>query len=221
MVLEFFTNFFTNPFNLVMIALFILTGILIGLVFRPKAKNQVMKLIPRDRRFIDFNISKENAFSLMCESVKGFPPQRFLKYAPGWTGSVGKFLKRMRTRYLGQEGTAYTWKTESEKVKIGSLAKALRGLWGEEFYGQVPEDKRKKLEESKINVTVELEAGITPKDYKPVTEEAIKQEQDRLAAETWWKGKKIAEKGTWMQWMFIFAAGMGAMAIASKLLGWW
>jgi len=94
-------------------------------------------------------------------------------------------------------------------------------MWGDEFYFTVPEEKRKELEESKVNVTVELEPGMTPEGYRPASEEDFKQEQDRQAAETWWKGKKIAEKGTWMQWMFIFAAGMGAMAIASKLLGWW
>jgi hypothetical protein len=221
MVLEFFGNFFTNPFNLVMIALFILIGILIGLVFRPKAKNQVMKLIERDKRFVDFNIAKETAFSVECEPKKGFAPQRFIKLREAYTGTIGRFLKRTRTRFIGKEGTAYTWSVESGKKVIGSLAKALRGVWGDEFYFTVPEDKRRELEESKVNVTVELDSGFAPEDYPEIREEDIFEEEDRKGAETYWQGKKMAEKGTWMQWMFIFAAGMGAMAIASKLLGWW
>jgi len=206
-----------------MIALFILIGILIGLVFKPKAKDQVMKISEKDHRYVDFDVSQENAFSIECESKKGYPMQRFLKHAASYTGVVGRFLKRSRTRFLGKVGTAYTWRplVDIKGVFIGTLGKALRGVWGDDFYFTVPEDKRKELEESKVNVTVELEPGMTPEGYKPASEEDFKQEQDRQAAETWWKGKKIAEKGTWMQWMFIFMAGMGAMAIGSKLLGWW
>jgi len=201
-----------------MVVLFILVGVLIGLLLKPKAKDQVMKIIERDKRFIDFNITQENAFSLECERKKGFPPQRFLKVSPGFTGQVGRFLKRGVTRFIGKEGTAYTWKTQSSKVKIGSLAKALRGLWGKKFYDQVPEVKRKQLEESKISVTVDIDPGLTPKGYKPASEEDIKQEQDRLAAETWWEGKKQADKGTWLQYLFIAGFGFG-VALALQILG--
>jgi len=219
MVLEFFTGFFTNPFNLVMLVLFVLVGIMIGLVFRPKGKNQVMKILEKDHRYIEFDISRENAFSVECESKKGFPMQRFLKHGAAYTGIIGRFLKRSRTRFLGKEGTAYTWKGKSGEVIIGSLAKALRGLWGDEFYFEVPEARRKELEESKVNVTVELEPGVTPEGYEPASEEDFKQEQDRLAAETWWKGKKIAEKGTWLQWLFIVGSGVAIGWIANTLLG--
>jgi hypothetical protein len=204
-----------------MMALFIVVGVFLGLVLKPRAKNQVMKLIPRDKRFIDFNVSQENAFSLECESEKGFPPQRFIKHAPGFTGKLGRVLKRTVTRYLGREGTAFTSQVIAGKIIIGSLAKTIRGLWGEEFYFTVPEEQRIQLEESKINVTVELDKTMTPEGYKAASEEDIKQEQDRAAAETWWKGKKMAEKTGFMQVIFIFGAGAGAMAVASKFLGWW
>jgi hypothetical protein len=238
--LDFFYGFFSNIFNIVMVILFVLVGIVIGLILKPKAKDQVMKLIPRDMRFVDFDVRRENAFSVECDPKKGFPPQRYIKYKPGWTGKVGKFLKRSVTRHLGLEGTAYTCKVEDGQtiqiptkegnpepatidnaVLLGSLTDCLKGLWGTEFYEQVPEARREEIEESQVNVIVGLEEIKTPVGFKEITEEAIKQEEDRLAAETWWKGKKQAEKGAWLQYIWLLLAGAGIMAIASKFLGWW
>ena len=239
-MIDAFIGFFTNIFNILMLAIFILIGVLIGLMLKPKAKDQVMKLIPRDMRFVDFDVKRENAFSVECEEKKGFPPQRFIKYKPGWSGGVGRFLKRNITRHLGLEGTAYTCQVEQGKklnvpqkdgnpgsvevenaVFLGSLADCLKGLWGTEFYEQVPDKQRDEVEGSRVNVIVGLEEIKTPVGFKEITEEAIKQEEDRLAAETWWKGKKQAEKGAWIQYLWLLLAGAGIMAIASKLLGWW
>lgn len=220
-MLDFFVNFFTDIFNLVMILLFALIGVFIGLVFRPKAKDQVMKIIPRDRRFQDFNVAQENAFSVECENVKGFPPQRFVKLRPGFTGKVGRFIKKAITRYIGIEGTAYTQLIESGKKELGTLADALRGLWGLKFYNTVPEDKRRELEESKINVIVEINPEFNPEDFPEISEEDIFDEEDRKGAETYWQGKKQSEKGEWTKQIWLLVAGAGILAIASKLLGWW
>jgi len=215
-----FIEFFLNPFNLIMVVLFVLVGVFIGIIFRPKAKNQVMKILSKGRRFIDFNIKQENAFSVECEPKKGYPLQRFLKLCPSFTGEVGRFLKRTRTRFIGKEGTAYTWKTESGKdKKIGSLAKALRGLWGDEFYFTVPEPQREELEKSQIHVTVDIDENFKVEDYPVIREEDIFEEEDRKAAETYWQGKKQAEKGQLSQWLFIFGAGIGAGWIINTLLG--
>lgn len=78
-----------------------------------------------------------------------------------------------------------------------------------------------KHRETKIDVTVELDKTMTPEGQTPASEEDIKQEQDRLAAETWWTGKKMSEKATIMNTLLTLGAGAGIMAIASKLLGWW
>jgi len=240
LIIDFFANFFTNPFNIMMLAIILCIGIIIGLLLKPKTKDQVMKLIPRDMRFIDFNVKRENAFSVDCEEKKGFPPQRFIKYKPGWTGHVGRFIKRAVTRHLGLEGTAYTCQVEQGKemeiknkngnpgkvevlnaVLLGSLSDALKAIWGVEFYDEVPESKRLELEKEKVNVIVGLDEVKTPKGFKEITEENIKQEEDRQASETWWKGKKQAERGEWITWIWLLLAGAGIMAIASKFLGWW
>lgn len=161
---------------------------------------------------------RENAFSVECEEKKGFPPQRFVKMRPGYTGRVGKFLKKAITCFLGIEGTAYTQKVESGTEPLGSLADALRGLWGDDFYMQVPEPKRKELEESKINVTVNIDPEYNPEDFPEITEEQIFDEEDRRGAETYWKGKKEAEKGKWLDYLFILGAGIG-IALTLQILG--
>jgi len=226
-MLNIFIDFFGNILNDIMLLIFLLVGILAGLLFKPRAKNRVIKLLPRDKRFIEFNIEEESAVGILCEDKKGHPLHRFIKLFPGYTGMVGRFLKKAVTLYFGREGTAYTWRLKSKiKEELGSLASALKVVWGEEFYGVIPEEQRKKVEESQINVTVKLDDTEIAEDGKgnplPLRrEEDIKTEEDRIAAQTYWQGKALAERGTWMQWMFIFGAGMGAMAIISKLFGWW
>lgn len=216
-MLEFFVNFFSQPFNWVMMLIGACIGIIIGLIFRPTFGNRVLKLIPRDNRFIEFNVDEETAHSIECKPKKGYPPQRFLKYHPGFTGRVGRFLKRASTIFLGKEGTAYTWKTKSSKIQV-SLADTLKTLWGKEFYEQVPEEQRSKVESGKIDVAIGLEDGFTPEDLKKLTEEDIKTEEDRKAAETWWEGKKMTEKRQWIDMIIIALAGFG-IAVTLQVLG--
>lgn len=213
--MEVFFQFFGNIFNVVIGALFCVIGILFGLLFKPKAKNHVTKLIPRDHRFIDFNIIKETAVSLICEIKKGFPPQRFFKLRSGWTGQVGRFLKRTVTKYFGIEGTAYTWKIESgEDIPLGTLSDSLKVVWGEPFYNQVPAKQRELVEESKIGVTVDISSEpLTPKGFRKISEEDIKSEQDRDASETFWKGKKQSTKIRILEYFFIAMTGFAICAV--------
>jgi len=220
MVMDLFVGFFTNPLNLVMMGIFIGVGLLIGLFLRPWMGNQVVKIIPADHRFIDLGIEEETSISIECQKVKGMPPQRFFKLHPGFTGIVGKFLKKPITRYFGMEGTAYTWEIENGYWRnLGSLGDAVRTLWGEKFWGTVPETMRDKLTESTIQVTVGLEkAPLTPAGMRSISEEDIKQEEDRRASQTFWEERQSAMKG----WLVntILAAGMGfAICSALVLLG--
>ena len=65
---------------------------------------------------------------------------------------------------------------------LGGFKEALVTVWGKEFYNEIPEKERKIVENSKIFVTVELEPGLTPEGYSPVSEEDINEEQDRNAS---------------------------------------
>jgi len=220
-----FLDFFGNIFNDIFVIVFLLTGLLIGIFLRPWFGNQVIKLIDREYRFVDLDIEEETAVSIECKNKKGMPPQRFYKWKPGYTGILGKFLKKPVTRFFGKEGTAYTWAMgtkkgeEGKETKLGKLCDAVKTVWGNAFYDTVPEKQRKLLEESQISFTVDLDQGpLTPTGYKVVSEEDIKSEEDRKAAETFWQGKKTVEKGQWIQWVFIFVAGFG-VAATLQILG--
>lgn len=223
-MISIFIDFFGNILNDIMILIFLLVGILVGLMFKPRAKNRVIKLLPRDKRFIEFNIEEESAVGILCEKNKGYPLHRFIKLFPGYTGIVGRFLKKAVTLYFGKEGTAYTWQVKNKvEKKIGSLAKAVQVVWGQKFYSVIPEEQREKLEESKINVTVNLDDTALAEDSEgellPVRrEEDIKTEEDRVAAQTYWEGKAMATQKQWLEYLFIAGFGFG-VALALQILG--
>jgi hypothetical protein len=203
-----FGNIFTDMFLLI----FLLVGIIAGVLFRPWFGNQVIKLIDRERRFIDLDVAEESAVTITCKNKKGIPPQRFVKYAPGYVGSVGTVVRKPITRFFGKEGTAYTWMMKSSGLVKVKLEDALKGLWGEDFYSEIPETQRAMVEESKIGVTIDITEGLTPGGYKSVSEEDIKREEDREAAKTFWQGKN--PKGT-TQWIIIgLAVGCGVAICA-------
>lgn len=217
---DIFVGFFTDPISWVMLGIFTGLGILVGLFLRPWVGNQVIKFIPADHRFIDLGIEEETSISIQCEKKKGMPPQRFFKLNPGFTGIVGKFLKKPITRYLGMEGTAYTWKIDAgSHHNLGGLGEAVRSVWGEDFWATVPEKQRDLLTESRISVTVELDkAPLTPAGMRSISEEDIKQEEDRRASQTFWEEHQGQMKGFFINMLLGIGTGFGICA-ALVLLG--
>lgn len=219
-MLDIFVGFFTDPLSIVMMGIAVGMGVLVGLFLRPWVGNQVIKISPHNHTFLDLGIEEETSISIECEKTKGMPPQRFFKLHPGFTGIVGKFLKKPITRYFGMEGTAYTWRIDQGSWhKLGTLAAAVRSVWGEDFYRTVPDNQKDLLEKSKINVTVGLEkAPLTPAGMRSISEEDIKQEEDRKASQTFWEEHAGAVKG-WIVNM-ILAGGTGfGIALALQILG--
>jgi len=215
-----FLDFFSNIFNILITLIFLCLGIIIGILFRPRWGNSVMKIMPKDHRFVDFDIDEETAVSISCKDKKGFPPHRFIKLGAGFVGRVGRFLKKSITRYIGKEGTAYVWQTVQDKLTEipGGLPAALLSLWGKKFYESIPEPQRRKVEENSLCVTVDLEDGLTPPGFSSVSEEDIKREEDREAARTLWQGKKQEERGQWLNMLVIGIAGFG-IACALQIIG--
>jgi hypothetical protein len=211
-----FGNILTDVFFLV----FILVGILLGIFLRPMVGNRVLKLDPSEHRYHELDIYEETAISIECVDKKGMPPQRFFKHHPGFVGTSGKFLKKTVTLFLGRTGTAYTWRMEQGMWKcLGNLAEAVRTVWGEAFYETVPDDQKKLLEDSKVNVTVGLaEEPLTPSGMRPVSEEDIHKEEDRSASRTFWKERFAKDKSLYIN--IILAAGLGfGICAALFLLG--
>jgi len=219
-LLGIFVDFFANIFNIVMILIFLCLGIIFGVLLKPWFGNIVIKLIPREHRFVDFDILEETACSIICKLRKGMPPQRFYKHKSGYTGVVGTVLKKPITRFFGKEGTAYTWSVGTDiktPVKL-TLWETIKHVWTDDFYNQIPEAQRKTLEASKLDVTIDLDEGLTPEGYRSVSEEDIKREEDREAAKTFWKGKSSAEKTQLVSLLITGIAGFG-IACALQIIG--
>jgi len=209
---------FGNLITDILFGVFILVGILLGIFLRPMMGNRVLKIDPDTHRFIELDIAEESALSIDCVEKKGMPPQKFLKFHPGFTGTMGKFLKRSVTLFLGRTGTAYTWRLEAGKwIAAGSLANAVKTLWGAAFYESVPDRQKDLLEKSKIEVTIGIaEDPITPGDMRPVTEEDIHKEEDRAASRTFWKERFAKDKSLYIN--IILAAGSGFAVCAILFL---
>jgi len=217
---DIFVGFFANPVSWIFLGIFTGLGLLIGLFLRPWVGNKVLKFIPSEHRFIEMGIEEETSISIECKKEKHMPPQRFFKLSPGFTGIVGRFLKKPITQYLGMEGTAYTWKIDAGSWhKMGTLGDAVRSVWGEDFWATIPERQKEYLTESRIEVTVGLDkAPLTPEGHRSISEEDIKQEEDRKAAETFWEERQKAQRGFYIN--IILAAGTGfAVCAALVLLG--
>lgn len=219
-ILDLFFQYFSNPITWVFTGLFLFIGLLIGLFLRPWLGNQVIKFIPGDHRFIDLSIDEETSVSVQCKKVKGMPIQRFFKLHPGFTGIVGRIIKKPITRYLGIEGTAYTWQIASGRwEKLGTLAQALQTIWGEDFWDTVPQNQKNLLEASRIQVTVGLdEAPLTPENMRSISEEDIKQEEDRQASKTFWQEHGAQMKGFFINIFLAGGTGFG-LALLLVLLG--
>lgn len=210
--------------NIIMVLIFLLVGIIVGVLLRPWFGNEVIKLIPREHRFVDLGIEEETACSITCKNKKGMPPQRFYKHQPGYTGIVGMILKKPITRFFGKEGTAYTWSigTDSKPIKV-PIVEALKVMLSKEFYDQIPLKQQEILNNSKLDIIVDIDEGLTPNDedntpYRSISEEDIKREEDREAAKTFWKGKTSAERTQIISLLITGIAGFG-IACALEILG--
>lgn len=213
MVFDIFTDTFGNLFTDVLFGVFILVGILLGIFLRPFFGNQVLKLHTKDHRLDELDIDEETAISIECKKRKGMPPQRFFKWQPGFTGIAGRFIKKPKTVYLAAEGTAYTQRMKGGDVRM-RLAEAIRTLWGEAFCSTIPQKQAQLLEDSRIGVTVNIAEELTPKGMRTISEEDIKSEEDRKAAETLWEGKEKKDKG---QLINLFLAGGTGAAVVFAL----
>lgn len=213
---------FINLFTPIFIGVGVSLGVFVGIYLSKPKKNQVWKVMPNDYRGIDLNVREENAMSLHCEPMKGMPPQRFLKYRGGYT-VVQKLRRRIIkiTRHIAREGTAYTQRIESGILSNINLADTIKTLWGDTFYDSIPEEQILVLEDSKINVTVQLEDDpLTPESLPVISEENIKTEEDRQASATFWRAKKDFLKSANMEKIAFMGAGIGICFALSLIMGW-
>jgi hypothetical protein len=226
--LEFFANYFGNVFNILMTVVLILLGMICGVLFQRyvlRPKNQVLYLRERDGRGHEMDLKNEDAISF---TTKTEPQLRFFKY-----GRAYEFIRRGRafTRFLGKEGTAYTWSVqgfhkknpndEPEKITLEfpSLEAAVKFKWGQDDYARTPEELQSKLRDDKIYATVNLEPGITPEGYQIITESTVNAKADEDAASLVGKELEQATKTSWIDRIITMVAGAGILAIVLIALG--
>ncbi len=202
-----------------------LVGIIIGLlIYRvmTRPKNQVMYCRERDGRGLELDIGKEDHATFESNTD---PPLRFWKY-----GRAYNFLKRGRTyaRYFAKEGSGYSWRLQGFEKKQGKLVQveipfptleaAVQSVWGEAFYATVPEERQAALRDNAMLVTVNLEPGITPDGYKPITEQTIRKKNREDAKDLIARGLKGAVKDPIMKTLMYLGCGAGIGWIANFLL---
>ncbi len=202
-----------TPIGIALVFMGVFAGLIFVLIRKGKPAREVMYLRERDRRGERLSIEEETAPSLSCKKRKG-ASLKFFKYGGSYVFSEGG---KMVTRFFGKEGTAYTYKFQGAegngeevtavKIGSGSLEDALIHVWGEDFYKEVPDAQKKLVENSKVYVTVDLESGLTPEGYTPISEEDINEEQDREAAKIFSKGLGATSKQQLYQGMLWAALG--------------
>ena len=93
-------------------------------------------------------------------------------------------------------------------------------LWGEKFYLTVPDEQKKQLRENKVVMTVDLEPGLTPKEYKPITEEDINEEGNQYMAQLLASAAKASLSPGVLNTVALMGFGGLITAVAFILMGW-
>lgn len=143
-----------------------------------------------------------------------------------------KFKKVKKLIKEGTEETDFVPETEDVKapiewadkeitVEFPTLEDAIKATVGEKEYEIFPDKLKDKFREDKVLVTVGLEPGITPEGYTAITETIIEREGDKDMANLIAKGVKGSLKTDMIRDIALIFAGMGGMALISKLFGWW
>lgn len=213
-------DWFIDPSLLVLmlIPVFVAIGIILGVYLSIPRKHQVDKYLPNDNRAYEFNVKKETRFGLFCDAVANLPPQAFFKLFPSTLiyrkGLIGGF--RPIVRYIAREGIAFTQGViDNVDFTNKKLHEIVSVLWGDD-YEKTPERLRKKLEESKIDVTIRIgdPVDIKLKDKKTgieytISEDEVYKERVQRAMEGVEQGKNKASAIPRLNYILAVGCGIG------------
>jgi len=99
-------GFLLSPTGMGVIALVVICVFIVFMLKRVRPAREVLYCRERDRRGQRLSIDEETAVSVTCRSKKS-PDKKFFKWGPSYVFNEGG---KMVTRFIGKEGTAYTWK---------------------------------------------------------------------------------------------------------------
>lgn len=200
-----------------------IVAVVIATVFliyrRSRPTTEVLLCRARNRTGERVVIKNDFAETMETEIDRKPCPLFFWKYHGGYAFNEGGRIIR---RSFAREGTAYTKDLEGSKNIEVPLSTALKAKIGEEFYKTIPAEYRNKIENSKILLTVDIEEGITPEGYSPMSSEDIYAEGDRKAARIYNKEMTAEEKSAKSRLFDILLGAMLASTIVllMVLMGW-
>lgn len=195
-----------------------------GLVFiywlweKYRPETHVLLIGDEERRLDTVYINRETPTTLSSYDRK--QPRRFFKLFAGYIES--RRGKRI-LNYIGKRGTAYTWRIAAypaKEFRIGSLWDAINLVWDKALIDKIPEAAQAQLKTSDVYVTVQIAGGLTPEGYKPITEETIISEGDRIMAEEFAKASKTANKPNIMFVLLALGSGGLLTVFILGLLNW-
>lgn len=180
-----------NPIFLGGVTFCLILAIVFMFLRRAKPRTEVLYFRERDRRGQTFIVKDETAQTLNT-TTKGLlsPSGKKLSFIKVGGSFVFREGSKMVTRFLAKEGSAYTTKSAGSQTEKIPLSTTLKGLWGEAFYKQIPEEQRRKAEDGTVFVTVDLVEGRRPEGFAPFGEEDLDDEKDRRAAQALGEGLK-------------------------------
>jgi hypothetical protein len=102
-------------------------------------------------------------------------------------------------------------------TKIGSFFDALQMILEPETIKAIDPEYQKKLMDSKLYVTVDLEKGQTPEGYQPISDKEITYDANRTMANLLSQGVEGLQKRDWIFIGAVFLAGMGTMLLLEAI----
>jgi len=168
----------SNP--VVLVAMFALVGVVVVLMVLQDQLRKCYEVwyFSESERLIEV----KESLTLSPKQIKTKDNYRFMR------NSVAYTLKRGAKTvivWLAKRGTAYTWMPTQPKngedgkpiyQRVGTLWDGLNSALGEDELKDIPADTLKKLVESKIFVTVDLEEGTTPAGFSAMSEQDVNTE---------------------------------------------
>jgi hypothetical protein len=160
-------------------------------------KKKVIVLQTRDHRAYELPITREKELSIECPKKDDYT-RRYYKSGAGFTLPNGNAL------FFALEGNAYTAVLKNDKNVTMRFPEALRSLWGDKVYDDMPPELRDPIEKHKFGVTIVPEKVSIEDKEGTLTPALIDDENDQKALDH--LGKTLRNKGK-MDWATFFQGG--------------
>lgn len=175
-------------------------------------KNKVIVLQTRDKRAYELPILNERELSIECPKKDDYT-RRYYKAGAGYTLPNGNVI------FFALEDNAYTAVVKNDSEVKVRLPEALRTLWGDRIYDDMPPELRDPLEKHKYGVTIIPEKVSVEDKEGTLTPALIDDENDQKALDH--LSKALKDRGK-MDWATFLQGGavVGFIVYVIINIGW-